>query len=287
MSRLLQRALPPVRYARPLPLPPRVVDRQDQGAQLGVPEHATDTVAVTAQANPLMALDAPANGLVTGQPFLVGGWGIDLASASGTGADNVQIIAYPTALGASPIVLGTSYGGARPDVAATHGERFRNSGFTLSVSGLIPGTYRIEANLHSTVTNTYNSTASATITIPTPNVHVSIDSPSANQTVGQSFTIAGWAIDLAHPTQSGVSLLHVWAYPTSLAPPVFLGAAVTGGSRPDVGTAFGSRFTPSGWGLTVSTLPPGTYTLVATPFSTVTQSFRAEAAMTKVVNVVC
>ena len=244
----------------------------------------TKTITVTAQANPVLSLEAPANGLVTGQPFLVGGWGIDLASVSGTGADSVRVVAYP-ASGGTPIVLGTSYGGARNDVAVAFGERFRNSGFTMNVSGLTPGTYTIEASLHSTVTNTYNLAKTATITIPTPNVLVAIDTPAPNQTVGQPFVVAGWAIDLAHPTESGVSALHVYAYPAGGGPPVWVGAAVPSFNRLDVGNAFGSRFTPSGWGLTVSGLAPGWYTLVAYPFSTVTQDFRHEAALARVVYV--
>jgi hypothetical protein len=121
----------------------------------------------------------------------------------------------------------------------------------------------------------------ATITIPTPNVIVTIDTPGALQSVGQPFVLAGWAIDLAHPTESGVSMLHFYAYPADGSPPIYVGAATTGGSRPDVGAQYGSRFSPSGWGLMVSGLPVGGYTIVAYPWSTVTQGFRYEAAVTR------
>jgi hypothetical protein len=57
----------------------------------------------------------------------------------------------------------------------------------------------------------------------------------ANQTVGEPFGVTRWAIDRAHPTESGVSFLHVWATPHSGAPPVFLGQANTGYARPDIG----------------------------------------------------
>jgi hypothetical protein len=231
-----------------------------------------------------MSLDAPAPNATTGQPFMIGGWGIDYAAAGGPGADTVHAYAYPVS-GASPIFLGASYGGARGDVAAAYGEQFRYSGFTIFASGLAPGTYTIVAYLHSAVAQSFNATQSATITIPTPNVVVNIDLPGVNHTVGQPFALTGWALDLAHPTESGVSMLHIYAYPANGGPPVFLGVAGTGYSRPDVGGIFGSRFTPSGWGLTVSGLAPGWYTLVLYPFSTVTQDFRWEAVVTRAVYV--
>ena len=34
-------------------------------------------------------------------------------------------------------------GGVRPDVAAVHGEQFRESGFGLTVQGLAPGNYDV------------------------------------------------------------------------------------------------------------------------------------------------
>jgi hypothetical protein len=49
--------------------------------------------------------------------------------------------AFP-ASGGAPIFLGaTAYGGARPDVAAVHGPRFKDSGFGLIVQGLPRGDY--------------------------------------------------------------------------------------------------------------------------------------------------
>ena len=35
----------------------------------------------------------------------------------------------------------TAYGGTRPDVAAVHGDQFKESGFGLAVQGLAPGHY--------------------------------------------------------------------------------------------------------------------------------------------------
>lgn len=106
---------------------------------------------------------------------------------------------------------------------------------------------------------------------------MNIDIPANGATVNQSFTVAGWAIDrAAAPTRgTGVSTVHVWAWPTNGAPPTFIGAAAYGGYRPDVGALFGAQFSPSGFGIGAS-LPPGQYWVVAYPFSTVSGTFVKE-----------
>lgn len=57
-------------------------------------------------------------------------------------------------------------------------------------------------------------------------------------------------------------MIHVWAYPVSGAPPVFIGWTPVNAARPDVGAIFGTLHTPSGYGLIVRGLQPGGYTLV-------------------------
>jgi hypothetical protein len=121
------------------------------------------------------------------------------------------------------------------------------------------------------------------IGIPTSEVLAAIDEPGADQTVGQPFFIRGWAIDHAHPTASGVSGVHVYAVPGDGSGSVFLGAAPTGGDRPDIATIYGERFRPSGWQLSASGLAPGTYTLVCYPWSTVSNSF--QLPVTRVIHV--
>ena len=242
------------------------------------------TVTIVAASNPRMAIETPVNNSLTGQPFTISGWGIDLSTAAGTGADTVHVWATP-ANGGSPVMLGASYGIPRDNVAAAYGPQFRNSGFSISASGLAPGSYVIVAHLHSTVTGDFTYSQSVTVTVPTPHVLVNIDAPAANTAVGQPFALTGWAIDTAHPTAVGVSMLHIYAYPATGGPPVFLGVASTGGSRPDVGGAYGSRFTPSGWGIMPTGLSPGWYNIVLYPFSTVTQDFRWEAVVSRMVYV--
>jgi hypothetical protein len=71
----------------------------------------------------------------------------------------------------------------------------------------------------------------------------------------------------------------VYAYPNpgSGAPPIFLGVATVGLSRPDVAALYGSRYGTSGFHLAVDRsalgLTPGVYSIVVHSHSTVTNSF--------------
>jgi photosystem II stability/assembly factor-like uncharacterized protein len=78
------------------------------------------------------------------QPFVIAGWAIDSESETDTGIATLHAWAYPVVDGArgDPLFLGaTAYGGERPDVAAVYGERYRRSGFGISVASLPPGQY--------------------------------------------------------------------------------------------------------------------------------------------------
>jgi len=68
--------------------------------------------------------------------------------------------------------------------------------------------------------------------------------------------------------------VHVWAYPVTGAPPLFLGVAAYGGARPDIGALFGAQFIGASYRLVVDDLPPGTYDVVVYPHSAVTGDFR-------------
>jgi hypothetical protein len=103
---------------------------------------------------------------------------------------------------------------------------------------------------------------------------MTLDAPLASSTSGKTVTISGWAIDRGAPTGSGVNAIHVYAYPSGGGAPTFLGAATYGLSRPDIGAAFGSRFTNSGFELQV-VVAPGVYTFTAYMFSTVAGTFNA------------
>jgi glucose/arabinose dehydrogenase len=119
-------------------------------------------------------------------------------------------------------------------------------------------------------TGTVSRIASAAAAPPAPLLR--IDTPSNNAVLRQPFTVAGWALDTAATGSSGISAVHVWAYPAA-GSPVFVGAAQLGGARPDVAAAFGSQFGQSGFGLSGGGLTPGDYTLVAFGLITSTGAF--------------
>ena len=98
--------------------------------------------------------------------------------------------------------------------------------------------------------------------IQVPNPLMNIDLPANNAVVQQPFVMAGWALDANAPTGTGITTLHVWAFPASGAAARFVGVA-SFQPRPDVGGVFGQQFTPSGFGLQISGLPPGAYQLMA------------------------
>jgi hypothetical protein len=102
---------------------------------------------------------------------------------------------------------------------------------------------------------------------------VFIDTPTANATVGRAFSIGGWAIDLDDRVGTGIDTLHVWAYPARGGDPIFVGSTEYGGARPDVATIYGDRFTNSGYGIVVDSLPPGQYDLAVFAWSTAKDGF--------------
>ena len=104
-----------------------------------------------------------------------------------------------------------------------------------------------------------------------------IDTPLRGAGVAQPFVVAGWAADLDAPSGPGVDVVHVWAYRVNEAgtydDPIWVGAAVLGGARPDVAAVYGDRFGAAGYGLSVQGLAPGTYDLAVFAYSTVRQGF--------------
>ncbi len=88
-----------------------------------------------------MVIDTPTSQADVGQPFVLAGWAADLRAVEGTGITTLHAWAYPLSGGAPVFVGAASYGGARPDVAAVHGDQFRDSGYGLFVQGLTPGNY--------------------------------------------------------------------------------------------------------------------------------------------------
>jgi hypothetical protein len=223
----------------------------------------------------LLRIDVPIAGNVTA-PFDIGGWAIDRGATADAGIDAVHIYAYGdlggiTFLGASPL------GYARPDVAAVYGAQFANAGWLMTVNALNPGAYTLVAFAHSELTGSFDvlTTRHVNVVIDSRPL-LSIDSPAPGAVVpsGTRVFVGGWAIDQGASSGTGVDAIHVWIFPNGgNGTPFFAGVATYGVSRPDVGAAFGARFTPSGYELDVNGLTPGNYVIAVFAHSTVTNTF--------------
>jgi hypothetical protein len=245
---------------------------------LQVSVHSTASGANTVQSVTIQVLgatrtitvDTPIAGTTVNQPFLIGGWAIDTDATSGPGVDALVVYAVPT--GGPAIFLGNAaYGGSRPDVGALFGAQFTNSGFALSVTGLAPATYQLLLFARSTVTGVFDIGLAVTITVLSTS-RMAVDIPTGGASLTQPFVVAGWAIDTAAGTGTGVDAVAVYAAPPGGAA-TFLGFATYGGARPDVGALFGAQFTNSGFALVATGLGPGVWDILVFAHSTVTGAF--------------
>jgi hypothetical protein len=134
------------------------------------------------------------------------------------------------------------------------------------------------------ITGTPASKPQLAVDTPTNNANVPAGGFIVNANVsGSDFLVSGWAADLGAASLTGVDGVVIWAFPTNGGSPIFAGWASYGWSRPDVGAAFGAQFTNSGYGLTVSNLPPGGYVLEVSAHSTVNNSWNTPVVV--IVNV--
>jgi len=225
-----------------------------------------------AASNALLQIDAPAQGSIVSQPFLIAGWALDRGSATSPGIDAIHVWAFP-ASGAAPQFVGaTTVGAARPDVAAVFGSQFGTAGYGLFGRGLAPGAYRLLVFGLVRATGNFTINGFVDITVARSSL-MSIDLPANNATVNRPFAVTGWAIDRAAPSGTGIDTIHVWGIPVAPAgTPAFLGTT-SFGNRPDVGAAFGSQFTPSGYGLIATPPAAGVWDILVFPHSTVSNAF--------------
>jgi hypothetical protein len=109
-------------------------------------------------ADTLMSVDTPvSNATVPRSGFWLGGWAIDRGAPAGPGVDTLHVWAFPVSGGAAQFAGVASYGMARPDLGAAFGPRFMNSGYSLFINTLGPGTYDLVVFSHSTVTGTFTT----------------------------------------------------------------------------------------------------------------------------------
>ena len=229
---------------------------------------------------PRMAIGAPAPNTTAPMPIAMSGWAIDQTAPTGSGVDMIHVHAFPTGGGPSIFVGVATYGIARPDVAAIFGPNFLNSGWSIPVRGLPPGSYTLQAYARSTVTGTFNQNQGVPNVTLQANPALAIDIPTNGSSVLQPFAIGGWAADFAAGVGTGISDIHVWGFPTDGGSPVMFGAATYGAARPDVGAIFGAQFTNSGYGLSVNGVTPGTYVVNVYGRSTVTNDFSIVRSVT-------
>lgn len=230
-----------------------------------------------------MAFDAPASNTRLTQPFTVSGWALNMSAlpGAGTGVDTVHVWAFPAS--GPPVPIGVAqYGSPRGDVAAAYGAQFTNSGWSITARELPPAVYTIAAYARNTFDGQFTQVASATNVTVAAGARLQVDTLVNDDVVQQPFVLSGWGIDATAPAGTGIDAVHVWAYrnPGSGEPPVFVGQATYGIRRDDIGSQFGSRFTNSGFSLSVSSLPAGRYLFAIYGHSTATHAFTVVQSVT-------
>ena len=226
-----------------------------------------------------VTIDTPVNGAAVSLPFDVSGWTIEqdarVPQADHNGIERVEIYDYPA--GGAPVFLGRITPPlARPDVAAAFGDRYLESGFSRRIGRLSAGTHTLVVYARSRNDGQYTGGA-VTVTVRRDPV-VQIDAPTPGATVTQPFTLSGWAADMTSPSGTGVDMVRIIAVRadgTTLA----LGNAMYGASRPDVAQYFNQPVLAPGFGMTITGLPAGRYTLLAEARSTATGLFERSASV--------
>ena len=230
---------------------------------------------------PLLSVEAPASGVAVFQPFTLRGWTLDRGAATNDGIDTIHVWALPAGGGAT-FVAAVTPAIARPDIAARFGPQFTTSGFSVPVSGLAPGSYTFALFAHSSVTNAFAAPQLLPLTLTTGNSGlVTIEAPLNGAATAAGAKLRGWAIDRAAPADTGISTIHVWAFPNpgSGQAPIFAGVPTYGLARPDIGAVYGSQFTNAGFELVLPQLPAGTYQFYVFPLSTVSNGFLPPATV--------
>jgi hypothetical protein len=233
--------------------------------------------------DPLTVIEQPTNGATVNPSFTLSGWAIDRDAPSGSGVDYVQV--YRRVSGGSNVFLGNATRTNRTDIASTYGSQFLNSGYTMNIASLAPGTYTMTVMAHSTVTNTFD-TKTVNVTVPaqaTTSVQMALESPANNSSKGSTFTVSGWAVDIGAPTGTGVDMVAVYHMPAAGGATTYHGLASYGAARSDIGSLYGSRFTNSGFSKSL-TLPAGSWRVIVYAKSTVTGKWHSRSAVVNVVS---
>lgn len=225
------------------------------------------------------------------QPYQLTGWAADLAAATGTGIDAIEVTAARP--GEAAVVLpGVAYGLSSPNAAANAGVSPADflAGFEIWLRNLAAGTYTITVRARSIATGQFDAQASRVFTVRASAPDGAFDTPTSGATdLEGTIAVTGWAID-----DYRVDRVEIWrgciesvdrprgicraVTPGAPADDVFVGNAnFLPGARPDVRTLFPNHYNAdrAGWGylLLTNALPhipnglpeggQGTFTLAA------------------------
>jgi glucose/arabinose dehydrogenase len=219
--------------------------------------------------DPVIQVDTPSNGTHVRQPFTITGYALD-PSAPNPGIGTIHVWAF-SSTGQARFLGVATYGLSRPDIAAIYGPQFTASGYSIEIKGLAPGDYLIGLYAWVNAAQNFTVMGSLAVTID-PSGMIAVDLPTAETEVASTFIIAGWALDPAAVSGTGVSTIHMWGFRAEDGAAVFLGVPDTQ-ERPDVAQVFGQQFRLAGYGKIINTLTPGTWWISVYALSSLSGQF--------------
>ena len=118
---------------------------------------------------------------------------------------------------------------------------------TAELNALTPlgsiSSFGVDANGELSLTSFNGTILKIGLRQPNPILEIKL---SPNQVVIQPFLLSGYALDLNATTGTGVSTVHVWAFPSSGAPPLFVGAGAPTAQTAELVALYGVQFRFSG-----------------------------------------
>jgi len=166
---------------------------------------------LTVQAGPEHTLELPTQLASLTSPVAVQGWAIDASAPSGTGVTQINLWTHPNVgSGQVAILLGqATYGANRADVAASHGERFRYSGYTASLATLAAGPHYFAATAYSPHSNVWTYQWRS-FYVDTPTVPLTIDRPGTGTggVTATGLTCVGGIDDAGGAVRGELSAAH-------------------------------------------------------------------------------
>jgi hypothetical protein len=193
---------------------------------------------------------------------------LSAASITNTLPEGGSAPASLTLTNPSPIAITWTATSTQPwlTVATASGSAKLNSPSTISArisaETLAAGTYSATLNVRSTSVDLDMVLPVAVSITVTENRHMAFIAPAPAPNQEQPFLVRGWAIDTGVSTGTGVDAVDIYGGPNTSSL-VLLGHATYGIARADVGTTYGSRFTNSGFELSVQGLGGGANVIVA------------------------